>query len=121
MLGAYFYIFSYLTFSWLRRPFWYDLYRYNLQNRVFYFKHGVVAVELAPKHSEEWVKEHRAWHNIPLVEQDKMYAFVNTVAKPTLKKIIRFSIWLIGRIISKIIAFFDFFWIKIKKRIKKKL
>jgi hypothetical protein len=121
MLGSYFYILFYLTFSWLRRPFWYDLYRYNLQNRVFYFKHGIIPTELTNRHSPEWLKERSAWHNISLKDQDKMYTFLNSLIIPVAKKVIKFIIWLIKEIFSKIFNFFNFFFIKIKKFTKKKL
>jgi hypothetical protein len=121
MLGSYFYIFFYLTFSWLRRPFWYDLYRYNLQNRVFYFKHGVIPTELTARHSPEWLKERTASYSIPVNEQHKLYTWLQTVLIPTLEKLIRFIIWLIKELYSKLYNFFNFFYIKIKKFFKKKI
>jgi hypothetical protein len=36
MLGAYMYVFLYLTFSFLRRPVWLELYYYHIFNKVTY-------------------------------------------------------------------------------------
>jgi quinol-cytochrome oxidoreductase complex cytochrome b subunit len=121
MLGSYFYIFFYWTFSWLRRPFWYDLYRYNLQNRVFYFKHGIIPTELTNRHSAEWLKERSSWHNISLKDQDKMYALMDTIIIPNFKKTVYFSVWFVKEVYKKIFNFFNFFAIKIKKFLKKKI
>lgn len=121
MLGAYFYVFFYLTFSWLRRPFWYDLYRYNLQNRVFYFKHGIIPTDLTPKHSEEWIKEKRHWYTVSLKDQDKFYIFVNTIVIPYLKIAASFTWWLLKETYTLIYNVINFFVIKIRKRVKKKL
>lgn len=38
MLGAYMYVFLYLTFGFLRRPVWVELYNYHLFNKIVYLK-----------------------------------------------------------------------------------
>jgi hypothetical protein len=121
MLGAYFYIFFYLTFSWLRRPFWYDLYRYNLQNRVFYFKHGVIPTELTGRHSTEWLNERNAARSININNDHKIYTVIYTIIIPTAEKTFKFITWFLHEFYTKLYNFFNFFYIKIKKFVKKKL
>jgi hypothetical protein len=121
MLGAYFYIFVYLTFSWLRRPFWHDLYRHNLHSQVFYFKHGVIPTTLTYKQSYSVLKEKKVSYDSYVLNRDKIYTLLVNVIIPNCKRAIRFIIWLVKEIISKLKGFLAFFGIKIKKYIKKKL
>jgi hypothetical protein len=121
MLGSYFYIFFYLTFSWLRRPFWYDLYRYNLQNRVFYFKHGIIPTDLTGRHSTAWLKERSIWNNVAAATPKPKNTIFRVFILPFIKKVIKLLIWLIEELLTRTFNFFNFFFIKIKKALKKKI
>jgi hypothetical protein len=44
MLGAYFYMFAYLSVTSLRRPYWLELYLYFITYRSNFFKKGKIRI-----------------------------------------------------------------------------